>query len=59
MPKLNMTHWQILFTVDNNVITTTRTNFNLVDVLSSTGGIASIITVVFSILTNFIQKILF
>ena len=30
---------------------TTRTNYNLVDVLSNTGGIASVITMVFYFLT--------
>ena len=38
---------------------TTRTNYNLVDVLSNTGGIASVITIVFYFLTMRIQKLLF
>lgn len=40
------------FSMDENVKTTTRTNYNLFDVLSNTGGFASIITLIFTILTK-------
>jgi len=41
----------VFFTVDENVETTTRTAYNLIDALSNTGGIASIVTFIFTVLT--------
>ncbi len=47
------------FTGDNSKYETERVAFNLIDALSSTGGFASVITLIFSLLTFRIQKVLF
>ncbi len=39
------------FQVDENVITTVRTVYNIIDALTSTGGFASIIMFLFKIFT--------
>jgi len=51
--------WGIFFTVNDAYTITSRTNYNLVDVLSNTGGIASVISLAFSFLSMKIQKILY
>jgi hypothetical protein len=45
-----------MFILDGQVSTTVRTNMNIWNVLSATGGIVSIIIGVFSILVEGIQK---
>ena len=59
MLKTSGTQFQMIIMVDSNSLTTVRTNYNLIDVLSNTGGFASIITLVFSFLTKYIQKALY
>ena len=43
--------YQMLFIIDENLHTTTRVVYNLVDALTDTGGLASVITFVFTVLT--------
>lgn len=45
--------------MDDAVKTTTRLTYNSIDALTATGGFASIIMLVFKLLTNKIQKILY
>eukprot|EP00347_Sterkiella_histriomuscorum_P006788 403351429 len=47
------------FLIDDLVKTTQRTTYNLIDALTATGGFASIIMIIFRLLTNRIQKILY
>lgn len=47
------------FVMDESVETTVRTSYNLIDVLTNSGGFASIIMLVFTILTRKVQKILY
>jgi len=51
--------YQILFLIDENVHTTTRVVYNLIDSLTDTGGLASVITLIFTFLTMRIQRMLF
>lgn len=52
-------HLILYFLLDQSVQTTTRTNYNLVDVLANTGGFASVITLAFTLLSRRIQKALY
>jgi len=45
--------------MDENVVDTTRISYNFIDALTATGGFASIIMIVFKILTGKIQKVLY
>lgn len=45
--------------MDDAIKTTTRLTYNSIDALTATGGFASIIMLVFKLLTNKIQKILY
>jgi len=45
--------------MDENVSVITRRSYNLIDALTNTGGFASIIMIIFKILTLKIQKTLF
>lgn len=45
-------HLILYFVLDQSVQTTTRTNYNLVDVLANTGGFASIVTLIFTMLSK-------
>lgn len=51
--------YQIIFLIDENLHTTTRTVYNLIDALTDTGGLASVITLIFTILTMKIQRLLY
>jgi hypothetical protein len=51
--------FNIIFLVDTNVETTTRTAYNSFQALADTGGFASVIAVVFTFITFRIQKILY
>ncbi|CDW87416.1 UNKNOWN [Stylonychia lemnae] len=47
------------FNMDEQVTFTTRTAYNLIDVLTESGGFASIIFIIFKLLTTQVQKILY
>lgn len=51
--------YTFIFSADDNLHSTTRTVYNLVDVLSETGGFASVITLFFTLLTMRVQKALY
>jgi len=40
------------FLMDENVVDTTRISYNFIDALTATGGFASIVMIVFKILTG-------
>jgi len=50
---------QVYFMQDQNVLTTTRTVYSLVDALSDTGGFTSVLNLIFFVLTSRIQKLLY
>ncbi|CDW83800.1 UNKNOWN [Stylonychia lemnae] len=47
------------FVMDENTVDTTRISYNFIDALTATGGFASIIMIVFKVLTDKIQKVLY
>ncbi len=51
--------FSVIMYIGENKITTTRIAYNLVDALSSTGGLASVITLFFTIITSRIQLALY
>jgi hypothetical protein len=56
---LGNTFFNTFFILDENVVTTTRTTYNMLNALADTGGFASVITLVFTVLSMRVQKILF
>lgn len=51
--------FSMYFLVGENIQTTQRTVYNLIDTLSNTGGLASVIMLITTIITSKIQKILY
>ena len=58
IPVTNASMWGLFFLVNDAYSINTRTNYNLVNFLSNTGGIASVMSLAFSFLSMKIQKIL-
>ncbi len=59
MMHANSDFFVFIFTGDDKKYETERVVFNLVDAVSATGGFVSVITLLFTMLTLRIQKVLF